>query len=282
MSSQAPWKSGCATASVLDDQPFLICEPADVYHDQAGRYLSSHQLADFRKSPLLYHKKKLGLVEKEDRPAYLLGRAAHTLILEGPQRFNEEFAVGGPINPNTGDVYGSTTKAFAAWAKAQGKPVLTDAQYELIAKLAEGVRAHEVARELLAEGLPERVVRTRYCEVECQIRLDWLHWERGLADLKTCDDLTWFEADARRFGYVHQMAFYRAVLAEASGVRRPVHLIAIEKKEPYRCGVWEISNEALGLAQRDNEQAIGRLRECERSGIWPTGYEEKRVLDSVA
>jgi len=283
MRSQVPWESGRAAAAHDDDLAFLIREPADLYHDQAGRYLSSHQLADFRKSPLLYHRKKQGLFEVDERPAYLIGRAAHTLILEGNERFQEEFAIGGPINPKTGNIYGASTKAFAEWAEKQGKPVLTDSQHALIVKLAEGVHAHELARELLSAGLPERVVRTTYCELPCQIRMDWMDPQRGLfADLKTCDDLTYFEADARRYGYVNQLAFYRSVLAEVLGERLPVFLIAVEKREPYRCGVWEVSNESLGIAERDNEQAIERLRECECTGNWPTGYEAKRMLDCVA
>jgi RecB family exonuclease len=48
--------------------------------------LSSHLLADFRRCPLLYYRKRLGLVPDEDRPAYLLGHAAHTLILERLKR----------------------------------------------------------------------------------------------------------------------------------------------------------------------------------------------------
>ena len=62
----------------------IIQEPAEVYHATAKDYLSSHQLADFRKSPLLYNRKKQGLVPDEDRPAYVVGRAAHTLILYLP------------------------------------------------------------------------------------------------------------------------------------------------------------------------------------------------------
>ena len=41
------------------------------------------------------------------------GRAAHTLILEGRERFLAEYAIGGPINEKTGQPYGTTTKAFA-------------------------------------------------------------------------------------------------------------------------------------------------------------------------
>ena len=58
-----------------------------------------------------------------------------------------------------------------------------------------------------------------------------------------------------------------------------VHLIAVEKKEPYRCGVWKISNNVLCAAQLANEKAMRRLTECERTDIWPTGYEDIRLID---
>ena len=36
---------------------FLIHESAEEYHAKAKHYLSSHQLADFRKCPQLYYRK---------------------------------------------------------------------------------------------------------------------------------------------------------------------------------------------------------------------------------
>jgi thiol-disulfide isomerase/thioredoxin len=201
MRSQVPWNTGRAAAALISDLSFLIREPADLYHDQAGAYLTSHLLADFRKSPLLYHRKRVGLIPDEDRPAYRVGRAAHSLILEGRPRFDEDYAVGGPVNPKTGNVYGANTKAFAEWAAAQGKPVLTREQLDLLLRMHLGVVRNDVALGLLAKGVAEGVVRAEYCGVECQIRMDWLNPHLGLVDLKTCDDLTWFEADARRYGY---------------------------------------------------------------------------------
>ena len=116
----------------------LIHEPAEVYHQKSKHFLSSHALGDFRKCPLLYHKKQQGLIEDEDRPAYLVGSALHTLVLEGRDRFEQEYAVGGPVNPKTGEIYGASTKAFAEWAEAQGRPVLTLAQLDLIENMADG------------------------------------------------------------------------------------------------------------------------------------------------
>ena len=69
-----------------------------------------------------------------------------------------------------------------------------------------------------SEGEAEGVVRAKYCDLPCQIRMDWFDAHQGIVDLKTCDDLTWFEADARRYGYAHQLAFYRAVLAQVIGM----------------------------------------------------------------
>jgi hypothetical protein len=259
--------------------PFLIEEPFAVYHAHAKDHLSSHQLADFRKSPRLYHRKRMGLIPDDDRPAFQLGRAAHSLILEGLLKFESQYAVGGPVNPKTGAPYGQNTKAWTDWEESVGKPVITDSQFEVITRMTEAVRMHAVAAELLVHGNPELVVRADYCNMPCQIRMDWFDEAVGIVDLKTCDDLSWFEADARRYGYIHQMAFYRAVLAFRTNTFVPVHIVAVEKKEPYRCGVWRVTPEALTAAQRENQAAIARLRTCLADEHWPTGYEEVRSLE---
>ncbi len=261
------------------DLSILEVEPADEYHAKANRYLSSHQLLDFIKCPWLHRKKSIGLVEDNDSPSYLIGRAAHVRILEGRDVYEACFALGGPINPKTSRPFGSGTKAFAEWAAEQEKSVLSHEQVDLVEQMAGGVAMNSQAVDLLLYGRSEGVLRVEYCGTPCQIRIDWLHPHRGIVDFKTCDDLTWFEADARRYGYHRQMAFYRAVLACVIGRNVPVHLVAVEKKEPFRCGVWRISDDTLTIAQRDNEAAIRRLLICRQCDQWPTGYEEIRLLD---
>jgi hypothetical protein len=265
---------------VYIDLSILTVEPAEEYHARSADHLSSHQLGDFMRCPYLHRKKQLGLIEDRESPAYLLGRAAHVRILEGQDEYRRQFAFGGPINPATGRPFGVNTKAFAEWAQAQAKPVLPNDQVDLIEQMAAGVSMNDRAVDLLVYGQAEGVVRTNYCDTSCQIRMDWLNPHAGIVDLKTCDDLTWFEADSKRYGYHRQMAFYRSVLAHAIGGQLiPVHIIAIEKKEPFRCGVWRISEETLAIAQRENEAAIRRLKQCRQTDRWPTGYEEIRILD---
>ena len=265
------------------DLRFLIREPADVYHAKANDFLSAHALNDVRRCPLLFRKKQLGLVPPRDTTAYLIGRAAHTLILEGRQRYEHEYAVGGPINPRTGQPFGSLTKAFAEWAAQQSRPVLSDTHAALVEQMAAAVRGHLFARELLAEGVAEGVVRCEYAGHRCQARVDWVNpiTDRGIVDLKTADELDSFELSLRAFGYLHQVAFYRALIAAASGHVLPVHIVAVEKREPFRCGVWRVAPAVLDHAQRENEEAMADLRRCRETGNWFTRFESLRLIDRL-
>lgn len=265
------------------DLRILTREPADAYHARAGEFLSSHALSEFRRCPTLFRKRELGLIPDRDSEAFAVGRAAHVLILEGRERFENEFAVGGPINPRTGQPFGSSTKAFAEWAEQRGKPAIDDAQAAMIGEMASSVRAHPIAAELLLDGVAERVVRCDYQGHRCQGRADWINPAPGcgLVDLKTCDRLDWFESDLLSFGYPHQLAFYRALLAQVWGVVLPVHVIAVEKREPFRTGVWRIAPRVLEVAQHENEHAMDELAGCRATGIWPTRFESLRTFDRI-
>jgi len=256
-------------------------ESADDYHAKAGEYLSSHQLLDFLKSPWLYRKKQLGLIDPRstDSAAYLIGRATHCRVLEGRHAYESQFALGGPVNPRTKKPFGKDTNAFRDWCDEQGKPGVHHDDLPTIENMAAGVAMNDEAVELLLHGRSEGVVRTDYCDTPCQIRIDWLHPNRGIVDLKTTKDLDRFEYDARKFRYHHQLAFYQAVLAQAIGRLVPVYLIAVEKSEPFRAGVWRIGDDTLARARQANEEAIHRLRHAWETDDFPTGYEVIRVLD---
>lgn len=262
----------------MNKPDYIIIEPAEEYHAKRDRFLSSHALGDFRKCPELFHKKETGDIIDEDHPAYIIGRAAHSLILEGREKFDAEYIVGEPINPNTGKPYGKTTQAYQNWLETQDKAVISPSDFDFIRRLQTAVQLHNLAAELLQDGIAEGVIRAEYRSVPCQIRMDFFNESHGIIDLKTCDNLDYFEADARRFQYIYQAAFYRAVLREASGENYPFHLIAVEKHEPFRCGVWRISDESLDLAEVENTAAIGRLQKCRAENLWLTGYEEPRIL----
>ena len=260
---------------------FIIIEPAEEYHAKRKDFLSSHALADFRKCPVLFRQKETGEIEDEDKPAYVLGRAAHTLILEGIEKFDTEYIVGEPVNPQTGKAYGKNTQAYQAWFDVQSMAVISPSDFDFIKRLQIAVWTHIEAGNLLQDGIAEGVIRTEYCGIPCQIRMDFFSERYGIIDLKTCDNLDYFEADARRYGYINQAAFYHAVLRNVAGKSYPFHFIAVEKHEPFRCGVWLVAAETLDFAETENAAAIERLKKCRSENLWTTGYEEIRVLATI-
>lgn len=260
----------------------LLVEPESTYARRRADCLSSHALGTFRKNPLRFRQQELGLIVDGERPAYVVGRAAHCRTLEGASVFRDRFAIGGPVNPKTGRPFGQDTKAYAEWAATIGKPAISQETADLCEQLAAAVHDHAEAAALLSEGQAEGVVRTTYAGLSCQTRIDWLNPQRGIIDLKTIDDLDWFEAQARSFGYAHQLAFYRAVLGAVAGVQVDASIIAVEKQAPYRVGVWRFSDQVLAAAARDNLAAIERLKICRTQDRWPTGYETIRTYDYIA
>ncbi|MDR2390625.1 MAG: PD-(D/E)XK nuclease-like domain-containing protein, partial [Planctomycetota bacterium] len=249
------------------------------YHRQSifhgGKYLSSHALMDFIESPALFHDKIAGLMPDRDSDAYRNGRAAHCRILEGPEAYRRRYVFGGPVNEKTGGYYGQQTKAYGEWRaarEAEGLEVLPDSTDRLCELMAAGVAMHPEATETLQIGEPEATVRAPYCGTPCQIRIDWLT-EQAIVDLKTCRSLKRFAWDFYEYRYQNQFSFYQKVYENASSRRLPVLIIAVEKEMPCHAAMFKIEQAALDKAQLENEAAIERMRQCQATGNWPTGYE---------
>jgi hypothetical protein len=203
---------------------------------------------------------------------------AHALILEGAEAFDQRYLVNdGPINPKTSKPYGRETKTFANWAAGLSKPAISTEDYRMLAEMTACVRTHPAAGPLLEEGQAEGVVREEWAGCKCQSRIDW-YGPGGLVDLKTCEDLAWFERDIKKYGYTFQLAFYWKMLLLSLGEAAAVHIVAVEKQVPYRCGVWQIPQGLLEDAAEHNERSILKLLDCRKSGNWPSGYEEVRIL----
>ena len=260
---------------------FVAQEDEKLYRRRAAECMSSHQLRDFRWCPAYFVRKRAGLVSYSDSPAFLVGRALHCLAIEGRAEYDRRYMTGGPVNEKTGKPYGADTKAHREWAAAQERDVLTADQAALVEQMADAAASHDVASRWFSGGVGECVARHPLGGVPCQIRIDCLHPNHGIVDLKTTADIDWFESDARKFGYLHQLAFYRDVLAGAAGVKPgdiPCRLVAVEKDEPFRCGAWTVTPGSLDDCSRQNLAALDQYVRCEASGVWPTRYEEERTF----
>ena len=262
--------------------PFIE-EPMSTYNARRSDRMTSHSLGDFAHSPALYRMKKDTPEPPERNQAFAFGTAAHVGILEGMGKMWESFAVGGPINEKTGKSYGTGTKKFAEWLEASGNDeAISTFEADMIAEMQAAVMAHEKAGPLLeGDTVVEGTLLADICDVPCQSRVDVFNNDTGtIIDLKTCADLDDFERDARKYHYIRQMAFYQ-MMADANGLEGlSCTLIAVEKKAPYRVGVWLIASRSIETEIENIHSALCNYEYAKSIDQWPTGFEETRILET--
>jgi len=262
----------------LDSLGFLDREPLDAYRAQEAEHLTAQHLIDFRKDPFVFRKRQTGLLPAEKAHDHDVDRAALVLTLEGQQEYERQFISGGPVNPQTNEPYSIYSSEYRDWAAGQDRTVLTNEQAQTVEHIDYGVRMHAEARKLLANGVAQGVVRCEYRGMACQSRLDWVSPSQGLVGLAVCDSLSWLDTTLRIGGFVHRLAFEHGLIAQITEANLPVHVIAVEKRAPHRCGVWFVSGRLVQKARKENDQAIDRFKHCRDKDHWPTGYETLRVL----
>lgn len=236
------------------------------------------KLQEFMACPLYYKKNEMeSLVKSADD---IMGDAVRTRLLYPIETFEKGYAVGGPINEKTGKTYTPTSQKFMDWAAAQGKPVLSNEQVADIVEMVAAASLHEEAQTLLENTKPHGIMRSEVCGVMCETEIDARHEANYLIDVTTTRDMLWWESDAEKFGYGLEAAFNQLVWAGAgSGKYPPMYYVVLEKNIPYRTGVWEVSKTTLARSRQVVEEALQELVACEKSGIWPTRFEEPRTLD---
>ncbi len=242
------------------------------YRSAPGVSFSSMKL--YRESPLLYRKayKDKTLPPRADSEAMRLGRAAHCLILEGQAAFEDRYQVF-PAG------FDRKSKDRAALWDAAANPLKAD-ELVTIERWALAFEEQPEANKLIGQGSPEVSLTAEHHGSPVKGRLDWYDPARGSVwDLKTVDDLRNFEDQVRRrrrrdmkhWNYYQQLAWYRSllVLNDPVAVDYSYYLIAVEKVEPYRCGVYQILPILLGLGEEENENTYRDILASENSGHWP-------------
>lgn len=261
----------------------FLFEDEPTYHGRAGEYLTSSLLKSFDRSPMLYYKLVNGLVEKKSptNDAFLLGSAVHCRFLE-PLEYRTRYKVlelDGPINEKTGEPYGIRTKAHESWASQlpEGTQVLTSSQADLVKAMSDSLWSVET----LPVGEVEAVLR---CDdvmgLPGQCKFDHIRItsdEIIVHDVKTCQDIDWFEQDAKKYKYDIQLGWYYLVLKHC-GYDLPVTWFwhVVEKQEPFRAGLWECAPSAIYHAKKRVADLVDHVMECMENDYWPTGYEEPR------
>lgn len=205
-----------------------------------------------------------------------LGHAAHLMVLgAGPELVVVEAA----------DWRTKAAREQRAAAYAAGKVPLLPAQLDQVTRMAEQLRQHPIAAELLDPERMRAEVSIFWRDPEFGImrraRFDALSTPDGsgsalLVDYKTtkAGDLESVSKALHFYGYAMQARWYRdgAIALDLVDPARARFLFIFQEIEPpYLVTVVEPDVDALRIGGERNRRAIEIFRDCTESGIWP-GY----------
>lgn len=227
---------------------------------------------------------------RADSNAFDVGRAAHTLVL----------GIGDPIKVIAGDGADpnawatKTTKAEVAQARADGYTPVKPDDWEDVQAMAEALRRHEHAAQLLArrEGKPEQVLVwwDEETDVWCRAMVDWLPEAWPGQPMRVVDYKTTANAEPESvsksvgaYGYEQQAAWYLdgiLALDLDGGITPEFHFIFQEKEPPYLVTVVTLDEEALAAGRIRNRKARDVYRRCADTDTWP-GYTDGPIQVSL-
>ena len=210
--------------------------------------------------------------EREETPAMRIGSAVHCAVLE-PERFSADYVIAPECDKRT-------KAGKEQWVEFEtanpGKTILCADDGLLCNRIADAVRSHHGALELLTNGRPE--VSALWCNDEfrtrCRARFDWLRDDGLIVDLKTTTDArpTAFARSCASFRYHVQAAWYQdGHFYAADTPPLGFVFIAVEKTAPYAVALYELDDEAIELGRAWAERDLARYATARDLDFW-SGY----------
>jgi hypothetical protein len=210
---------------------------------------------------------------QKDSDAYILGRAAHYLLL-GEGKLAEKFL----IRPSHWDSWRTT--AAKEWREAQiasGKTVLTDEHLNAVRGMAAKLGAHPLIQSGLLNGEIEKSLIWKDPEtgIWLKARPDALPMNGDIiADIKTTTDIK--AVAVRRtiqdYGYHMQLALVGMGMEHILG-RTPGNddyvLIFIKKSGTFGVNVKPIDIESIYWGRRQIRRALRKFADCLAREEWP-------------
>ena len=215
---------------------------------------------------------------KPDSTGKLLGRGAHTAILE-PDRLQLDYHVF-PGKTRRG-------KDWDAFVDQHGSEnILKKEEYNKLITVRDAVRNHPVASRYLSKGKAEHTIvwNDRVTGLKCKARIDFLSEVDDtltIVDLKGCRDVRSdiFRVEAGRMGYHMQLAWYREGIATLhDGLVPNCNIIAVEHIAPHDVAVFKMDEDALYAGAADCADMLQRVATCRIDNTWPGVYATEQDL----
>lgn len=231
-------------------------------------------LWEIRKSPAHYLYKVTH--EEEPTPALTFGTAAHKMILE-PDDFWNEFVAAPKVDRRT-------KAGKEEWARfleeSEGMTVISQEDIDMISEMDEAIKAHPTASALLKTGRHEIPIEWTDPETGelCKCRPDCLteyNGQKYIVDYKTttsCEDGA-FEHSCRFYGYKLQAGMYTEGVFHDTFEDYRFAFVAQEKKAPYAVRVYFCDPGFVEEGRDLFYELIGIYHKCKTTGEWP-GYED--------
>ena len=210
-------------------------------------------------------------IEATDNKAFILGRAAHHLML-GQPNFARLFA----IRPDEFPDY--RTKVAREWRDetiANGITPLTDDDVEAIRGMAGSLGSHPLVNQGLLSGDVERSLfwQDKPTGMWLKARPDAIPTDSGdAADLKTTPSVSWPDLvrTISDFAYHQQAALIGEAFKVCLGLElTSFSLVFVEKKPPYCSRVVMLKDDDIALGHRQNHKALKLIAECIARKHWP-------------
>lgn len=255
--------------------------PEKAYHSSPG--ISKHGLDLINKSPAHYKQ----FVIEESAPL-IFGAAFHCLILE-PDLFPDKYL----LSPYSD----FRTKEARQWKAqlADGVRVISKADYDLMHRMAEAIKAHPYASILLDHSQGKAEMSGYWVDSKkeiwrgekptyrlCRCRVDFLNQAHDIAiDLKTAINAGYsaFARDAVKYRYHVQDAFYTDGLRQCNQRVSTFVFIVIEKVPPFNIGVYELSKDDRQFGRELYQRDLLVYDKCMKEKQWPGYPDEVRVIE---
>jgi hypothetical protein len=229
----------------------------EFYHSQK-EYVSSSTLKSVAKRSVFHHLNS----HMTSSEALTVGSAFHTLVLE-PHLFDPEFFIMDKFDRRT-KTGKQKAHALESEAIAQGKDCISRKNFDMITSMKNVIQSHDVCSSILTGGEPEVSVYVEdFHGIKVRVRPDYLGKDY-IVDLKSCQDASpkSFNSDIYRYGWKIQAAFYADVL----GMDK-FYFLASEKKSPYACQLYLMSEESMAYGRKEYMKAIELWKEYLETGI---------------
>lgn len=226
---------------------------------------------------------------REDTEALLLGRVVHCAVYE-PDRMDARYVVmprfHGGQNDDTAERngYAGGKQAKRRWLEEHADAEVVPGElYVRAIGMRDALMADPVAAPMIVGGYAEQHIEwvDEATGIKCRGRVD--HVNGRLSDLKSTRNIVprRFAADAVRYGYPSQLAFYADGLA-ANGIvleHRPVNIVG-ESSPPHDVLVLEYDEDDIEAGRRVYRECLDKLAWCRANDCWPgvAGGEAQRIM----